>query len=126
MLTSASLHLIDQLASPSPPSSLQLSLISTYLHSLSHHLSSSFFPPLSSDPLPLGHPGTTLTAAAVTACIAIELCIEIYGASLREKWPRCEELRGRVRGRERIRKWDEGRLRRGKEDEGEGGLSKGE
>ncbi|KAM0751040.1 hypothetical protein T439DRAFT_325196 [Meredithblackwellia eburnea MCA 4105] len=128
MLRSASSHLLTQLltlmtTSPdwlSPPHRDPLKIIcETYLASLSYHLSSSFFPPLLSPPLPEGQPGTSLTAAVATAATLVALIEDIFPVTLgcqesdasedesgmRKRWPRVEEMRRGVEDRERVKAW---------------------
>lgn len=124
MLRSASTNLLNYIlhlctTSPewlAPPNRAPLeALCTTYLTSLSHHLSSSFFPPLLSNPLPRGQPGSNLTAAAVMVATAVTLVEDVFpgtlgrGEGMQERWPAVEQLRRGVEGRERVIKWREGR-----------------
>lgn len=125
MVREASAFLLNRLfanaSSPtwlSPPHrhALLKDIITPYLSSLSHHLSSSFFPPLLTSPLSLGQPGTSLTAAAASASTAISLIEELFprtlgagaGGGMERKFPRCEALRVLVEARPRIKAWIEG------------------
>ncbi|KAI5479451.1 hypothetical protein MNV49_003595 [Pseudohyphozyma bogoriensis] len=130
MILSSSLELLAHLlaltstTTTSPPPSFLLpphrsallTTITTYLTSLEHHLSSSFFPPLFSDPLPLAQPGTNLTPAAATAVTVISFVQDLFpselgggnGGGMEEQFPKCEELRREVEGRDKIREWIEG------------------
>lgn len=90
------------------------SCIRPYLDSLSYHLSSSFYPPLLFPPLE-GMPGTSLTAAVVTAYTTISFISDLFpisigfgiGSGLERIWPRCDHLRKEIEERERIKFWIE-------------------
>ncbi|SCV73707.1 BQ2448_6137 [Microbotryum intermedium] len=106
---------------PSSRIHLLRSLIHPYLSSLSHHLSSSFFPPLLTRPLTNGQPGTSLSPAAATAYTTLCLIQDLFPRTLglgseggmRRWFPRCEELRASVEERPRIKAW----IRSGKRQE---------
>lgn len=90
------------------------SSIRPYLDSLSYHLSSSFYPPLLFPPLE-GMPGTSLTAAVVTAYTTISFISDLFPISigsgsnsgLERIWPRCDQLRREIEEREKIKNWIE-------------------
>ncbi|ORY83496.1 hypothetical protein BCR35DRAFT_303345 [Leucosporidium creatinivorum] len=105
----------DWLAPPSRQHMLS-TLILPYLTSLSHHLSSAFFPPLLTPPLTLGQPGSSLSAAAASACTVISFIEELFPNTLgagedgkmKRRFPLCEALRVEVESRPRIKAWIEG------------------
>lgn len=91
-------------------------LILPYLTSLSHHLSSAFFPPLLTPPLTLGQPGSSLSAAAASAATVISFIEELFPNTLgagedggmQKRFPLCENLRNDVESRPRVKAWIEG------------------
>ncbi|KDE06834.1 hypothetical protein MVLG_02870 [Microbotryum lychnidis-dioicae p1A1 Lamole] len=100
---------------PASRTHLLRSLIHPFLSSLSHHLSSSFFPPLLTRPLTNGQPGTSLSPAAATAYTTLCLIQELFphslgpgqGGGMMKYFPRCEQLRTSVEQRPRIKDWIE-------------------
>lgn len=104
----------DWLAPPSRQHMLDSHII-PYLTSLNYHLSSTFFPPLLTPPLVLGQPGTSLSAAAASACTVISFIEELFPHTLgsgpdggmHKRFPRCEALRVEVESRPRIKEWIE-------------------
>ncbi|KAK4699806.1 hypothetical protein P7C70_g6450, partial [Phenoliferia sp. Uapishka_3] len=107
-----------------PPNRAPLeALCVTYLSSLSFHLSSTFYPPLVIAPLPMGAPGSSLTAAAVMTATTVSLIEDVFprtlgsggSAGLKKRWPAVEELRLGVEGRKKVKEWRKGRSEEEKE-----------
>lgn len=101
----------------SPPNRQHMhdTLILPYLKSLSHHLSSDFFPPLllpAQGPESVPRGTTTLSPAAASACITLDMISDLfpheYGSGpngMQAQFPRCQKIKDDVFNRPRVQAW---------------------